>query len=188
VRTLRCSVLAVGAVALGIAVPSAQAASVQVQSKLRIRQNVHVSFSAPALADGGYYYAVIVLRPYKRYTRHSPPPCSTSSNMGRTDYGYPQYDGVVALALTPARSTTWHWCPGGSYEGAIYAVPAAPPCESRYPCRAEPYETPCAGVRPGCVEGLVALPGEWKYPDPLPTPLHQGTAIVRRFSVHFPAR
>ena len=158
-----------------------------VQRELRIGQNVHVSFSAPALADGGYYYGVIVLGPYRRYTRRSPPPCSTSSNMRRTDYGYPQSDGVVALALAPARSTTWHWCPGGSYEGAIYAVRAATPCDSRYPCPAEPYEAPCAGVRPGCVEGIVALPREWEYPDPLPTPLHQGTAIVRRFSVKFPA-
>jgi hypothetical protein len=160
---------------------------VRVQHELRIRQNVHVRFSAPALADGGYYYAVVVLRPYRRSTRSSPPPCSTSSNMGRTDYGYP-YDGSVTLALTPARSRTFHWCPGGSYEGAIYAVPTAPPCASSYPCIAEPYEAPCAGVRPGCVEGVVARPEEWEYPDPLPSPLHEGTVIVGRFSVKFPVR
>ena len=79
-------------------------------------------------------------RPYKRYTRRTPPPCATSSNMERTDYGYPAPDGAVRLTLTPTVSATHHWCRGGSYIGAIYAVPHAPPCESKYPCRSEPYE------------------------------------------------
>lgn len=171
---------------LGLAA-SAQAIPVRVQRTLVVRQNVHVSFSAPKLSGGGYYYAVIVLKPDRRYTRISPPPCSTSSDMQRTDYGFPQ-DGVVALALTPAKSRTWHWCNGGSYEGAIYAVPHTPPCESSYPCRSEPYKAPCAGVRPGCVLGVVARPREWEYPDPLPSPRASGTAIVARFSVRFPLK
>ncbi len=168
-------------------VASAQAISVHVQSKLSVRENVHVSLHAQALPDGGYYYAVIVLKPYKRYTRHSTPPCSSSSDMQRTDYGYPQANGQVALALTPAKSSTHHWCPGGSYEGAIYAVPHSPPCESSYPCGAEPYKQQCAGVLPGCVHGVVANPLEWRYPDPLPAPRASGTTIVARFAVRFPA-
>lgn len=160
--------------------------SVHVQHKLAVRQHVHVTFRAKQLPEGGYYYGVIVLKPYKQYTSNSPPPCSVSSNMQRTDYGYPQPSGEVGLALTPAKSSTGRWCPGGFYEGAIYAVPHAPPCESTYPCHSEPYKEPCEGARPGCVHGIVAQPREYKYPDGLPTPRASGTTIVARFSIKFP--
>lgn len=160
--------------------------SMHVQHKLAVRQNVHLTFQAKRLPEGGYYYGVIVLKPYKQYTRTSPPPCSTSSNMQRTDYGYPQAKGRVALALTPAKSLTGHWCPSGSYEGAIYAVPHAPPCESTYPCHSEPYKEPCAGIGPGCVHGVVIRPHIYKYPDGLPRSRATGTTIVARFSVTFP--
>jgi hypothetical protein len=132
-RVLR--VLIVGITTLspvGVAV-GAETVSVHVQRQLHARQNVHITFHARHLAEGGYYYAVIVLKPYKKYTRAAPPPCSTSSNMQRTDYGYPQRGGEVALALAPAKSRTGHWCLGGDYLGAIYAVPHTPPCEWAYP-------------------------------------------------------
>jgi hypothetical protein len=169
-------------VALATTVP------VHVQRKLVVRESVHVTFRAKRLPERGYYYGVIVLKPYRRYTRSSPPPCSTSSNMQRTDYGYPQGKGLVALALTPAKSSTGHWCAGGSYEGAIYAVPHAPPCESTYPCRSEPYEppSPCWNIEGRRVCGVVARPREYAYPDGLPAPLASGTTIVGRFSVRFP--
>ena len=160
--------------------------SVHVQQQLAIRKNIHLTFKARSLPDGGYYYGVIVLKRYKQYKRSSPPPCSTSSDMQRTDYGYPPSSGVVMLALTPAKSSTKHWCAGGSYEGAIYAVPHAPPCESSYPCASEPYERPCAGLAPGCVHGVVARPREYAYPDSLPQPRATGTKIVARFSVKLP--
>jgi len=165
---------------------AAEHVSVHVQRRLAARKNVHITFHAPRLPEGGYYYAVIVLKPYKKYTRTSPPPCSASSNMLRTDYGYPQANGQLALALTPAKSSTGHWCPSGSYEGAIYAVPHAPPCESAYPCHSEPYKEPCAGIGPGCVHGVVARPYEYAYPDGLPKPRATGTTIVARFTVRFP--
>lgn len=174
---------------LGLALPGttwAGAVSVHVQPGVAVRQSVRVTFHASRLPAGGYYYGVIVLKPYRRYTRSSPPPCSTSSNMQRTDYGYPQSNGQVVLALTPARSPTRHWCPGGSYEGAIYAVPHTPPCESTYPCHSEPYKEPCAGVEPGCVHGVILRPKEYAYPDGLPTPRATGTTIVARFAVKFP--
>jgi hypothetical protein len=187
VRIVTGGLVAAGAAALGF-MASAQAMPVHVQSRLAVRQNVHLRFSAPKLPDGGYYYAVAVLRPYKTYTRRSPP-CSTSSNMQRTDYGYPQPDGVVALTLAPAKSTTGHWCRGGAYDGAIYAVPHAPPCESTYPCASEPYKppSPCWHSGGQLVCGVVAL-RTWAYPDPLPAPLASGTAVVGRFSMKFPAR
>ncbi len=179
--------LTVGVTALSLvgAAVAAETVSVHVQRKLAARQNVHITFHARRLPEGGYYYAVIVLKPYKRYTRTSPPPCATSSNMQRTDYGYPQTSGEVALALTPAKSLTGHWCPGGDYLGAIYAVPHAPPCESSYPCRSEPYKEPCAGIAPGCVEGVVARPREWAYPQGLPTPRASGTTTVGHFTARF---
>ena len=172
--------LVLSAIVLAATVP------VHVQHKLTVRQNVHFTFRAKQLPEGGYYYGVIVLKPYKQYTRTSLPLCSTSSNMQRTDYGYPQANRQVVLALTPAKSSTEHWCPNGSYEGAIYAVPHAPPCESAYPCHSEPYKEPCAGIGPGCVHGIVARPKEYAYPDGLPTPRATGTTIVARFSVKFP--
>jgi hypothetical protein len=172
--------LALSAMVLAATVP------VHVQHKPAVRQNVHLTFRAKQLPEGGYYYGVIVLKSYRKYTRTSPPPCSTSSNMQRTDYGYPQARRQVVLALTPAKSSTGHWCPNGSYEGAIYAVPHAPPCESAHPCHSEPYKEPCAGIGPGCVHGIVARPKEYAYPDGLPTPRATGTTIVARFSVKFP--
>jgi len=163
--------------------------SVHLQRKLNVREDVHISFqSGSQLPAGGYYYAVIVLKPYKRYTRNAPPPCSTSSNMERTDYGYPQPARNVRLALTPAKSATGHWCRAGAYVGAVYAVPHAPPCESKYPCRSEPYEppSPCWEVENGRkVCGVVALPRRYAYPDGIPEPLAHGAQIVGRFSVAF---
>lgn len=178
--------LIVSATALSLAT-SAQALPVHLQRKVALRQNVHITFPAPKLPEGGYYYAVIVLKPYMRYTRSKPPPCATSSNMQRTDYGYPQATSDVALALTPAKSKTEHWCRGGSYTGAIYAVPHAPPCESTYPCYAEPYERPHLKFPNGQpVRGVVVRRG-YAYPDGLPTPLAKGTTVVARFTVKFPS-
>jgi hypothetical protein len=178
---------AAGTLSLALsAVAPAATVSVHVQHKLAVRQNVHLTFQARRLPEGGYDYGVIVLKPYKKYTRTSPPPCSTSSDMQRTDYGYPQSNGQVGLALTPAKSSAGQWCPGGYYEGAIYAVPHAPPCESAYPCRSEPYKEPCAGIGPGCVHGVIARPKDYRYPDGLPTPRATGTTIVARFSIKFP--
>ncbi len=62
----------------------------KVQRKLGTRENVHLSFKAGRLPEGGYYYAVIVLKKYEHYTRKSQPPCSVSSNMQRTDTGIPK--------------------------------------------------------------------------------------------------
>jgi hypothetical protein len=162
--------------------------TVHTANQLAIGKSVHVSFRARALPAGGYYYGVIVLKPYRHYTRSSPPPCSTSSNMLRADYGYPRAGGEVSLALTPAKAATGHWCRGGTYSGAIYAVPHRPPCEGRYPCRSEPYEPPSPCWRAGghIVCGVVALPRRYGYPDGLPSPLAKGTSIVARFTVRFP--
>jgi hypothetical protein len=184
-RLLAASVASTMSLALS-AMALAATVSVHVQHNLAVRQNVHLTFRAKRLPEGGYYYGVIVLKPYKKYTRTSPPLCSTSSNMQRTDYGYPRANGQVPLALTPAKSSTGHWCPSGSYEGAIYAVPHAPPCESAYPCHGEPYKEPCVGIGPGCVHGIVARPKEYSYPDGLPTPRATDTTIVARFSFKFP--
>ena len=119
-----------------VVAPATHALTVRVQSKPTVRSTVGIGISASPLPNGGYYYGVLVLRPYRGYTRTVPPACSSSSDMQRTDYGYPQPSGLVTLALTPAESDTLHWCHGGSYEGAVYAAPHAPPCEAAYPCRA----------------------------------------------------
>src|ERR1700690_266661 len=135
-RALRIFTVSVTALILAGTAVAADTVSVHVQRKVTAGHNVHVTFHARRLPDGGYYYAV-------------------SSKMQRTDYGYVEH-GKVALGLTPAYSRTGHWCPGGRYVGAIYAVPHSPPCESTYPCRSEPYKQPCAGIGPGCITGVVA--------------------------------
>jgi hypothetical protein len=151
--------------------------------KLAVRASVHLTFRASPLPNGGYYYGLVVLKPYKRFTRSSPPPCSTSSDMQRTEYGYPQPSGTVSLTLTPSPSATNHWCRGGVYAGAIYAVPQPPPCNGEYPCYSEPHEKPCAGLAPGCVHGVAPEVEEYAYPDTLPAPRANGTTIVARFTV-----
>jgi hypothetical protein len=189
-----CLCLTAGAFALGVAgsadvSDSAQpiAVSVHIQSKLNLLQNVHVSFRpTDRLPLGGYYYAVIVLKPYKHYTRNSPPPCATSSDMDKTDYGYPHGHRAIQLALTPAESHVGHWCRGGTYIGGIYAVPHPPPCESKYPCRSESYErgSSCFELEDGhkaC--GIVKGPKRYAYPDGLPKPLASGTRIIGRFQL-----
>ena len=171
-------------VACAAVAAAAASVSVRVQRSPTIGRAVRVTFRARSLPNHGYYYAVLVLKPYRAYTRASPPPCATSSNMLRTDYGHSRH-GVVALALTPARSATGHWCRGGSYSGGIYAVPHAPPCNSSYPCEAETHKEPCAGVAPGCVLGVIVRPHAWGYPDGLPSHAYR-TSIVGRFTVTFP--
>ena len=162
--------------------------SIHVQQRPSARQDLGVSFRPlRKLPVGGYYYAVIVLKPYKSYTRAKPPPCSTSSDMERTDYGYPRTGRSVRLKLTPSPSAVHEWCRGGSYVGGVYAVPHAPPCEARYPCSSEPYErSPCFEIERGrraC--GVVVQPTRYSYPDGLPAPIAPGTRIVGRFAVTF---
>ena len=155
--------------ALLLSTGASAAISPKILVKPNIRHDVLVSFNAPPLPEGGYYYAVITLEPYRHYTRQHPPPCSVSSDMQRTDYGRPD-GGKVSLALTPARSRTGHWCPGGSYEGAIYAVPHPPPCEGIYPCDSEPPGEPIKPCgTPGGLCGVVVRGTGWAYPDRLPS-------------------
>lgn len=185
-RRLLPALLVLAASALTVTAP-ASALTVDVRSH-PVDGDVQLRFSAPKLPNGGYYYGVIVLRHYRGFTGALPPECSTSSDMQHTAYGYPPPDGELALALAPTPSDTGRWCRGGRYEGAIYAVPQAPPCESTYPCSSEPYEpSPCWGSEGHVVCGVVAL-RSWRYPDPLPPPRASGTRIVGRFSVSFPSR
>ena len=163
------------------------AISPKILAKPNIRHDVDLSFSAPPLPEGGYYYAVIVLEPYRHYTRQHQPPCSVSSDMQRTDYGYSEA-GKVSLALTPTKSRTGHWCLGASYEGAIYAVPHAPPCEATYPCGSEPDERPSPnpcfkiGERVAC--GIVIYK-PWNWSEGLPRPISKGGRAIGWFVVRF---
>lgn len=168
---------------------STKTVSVHVQRKPSVADDVHISFRpTDHLPEDGYYYAVIVLRPYKHYTQAAPPPCATSSDMEKTDYAYPHARSPIDLTLTPKKSAEQRWCRGGVYSGGIYAVPYPPPCNSTYPCRSEPYKepSPCFEIEPGrraC--GVVAKPKLYRYPDGLPFPLAKGTRIIAYFHVTF---
>lgn len=186
-----CTLVSLAGAAHVMAKPS-PAVVVHVQPNPNILRNLHVSFRpTDRLPPGGYYYAVIVLQPYRGYTRNEPPPCAISSDMSRTYYGYSYDHRTVTLTLGPAESRTGHWCQGGTYIGGIYAVPHPPPCEGKYPCRSEPYEKrpveprqagPCGGR----VCGVVRI-RRYSYPDGLPKPLASDTRIIGHFQVLFPA-
>ena len=183
---VRRIVLPLTLTALVFATPAARALTPTVTPHPAVRRGLTVSFSAPALPEGGYYYAVVVLEPYRGFTATVPPACSTSSEMQRTAYGRPDSHGNVYLALAPARSDTGRWCAGGHYTGAVYSVPHEPPCEETYPCKAEPYEpSPCWGSEGHRVCGVVAK-HDWRYPQPLPVPRAPGAAIVAHFTAAFP--
>jgi hypothetical protein len=160
---------------------------VKVRPKPSITDSVHISFRPHTpLPAGGYYYGVIVLKPYKHYTSESPPPCAVSSDMQKTAYGYPHPGHAVSLVLTRTASRRHVWCRGGSYIGAIYAVPNPPPCEAKYPCRSEYKEAgPCFDLESGHVACGVVVQPRYSYPDGLPAPLEKGTRIVGYFRVTF---
>lgn len=162
--------------------------ALHVQQRVSLTGNVEVSFHpSDPLPAGGYYYAVIVLKPYRHYTRTAPPPCAVSSDMQKTAYGYARPGQAVTLVLTRAASHQHRWCRGGSYIGAIYAVPNPPPCEGRHPCSSEYSEaSPCWEIEPGrraC--GIVARPPVYAYPGQLPAPLEKETRILGYFRVTF---
>jgi hypothetical protein len=187
---LALSVVAFGATGALAATPRGQSGevAVQVRPKPSITDSVHISFRPrmPLPADG-YYYGVIVLKQYRHYTRKVPPPCAVSSDMQKTAYGFPHTGQAVSLVLTRTASRRHVWCRGGSYIGAIYAVPNLPPCEAKYPCRSEYSEaSPCFELESGrkaC--GIIVRPRVYAYPDGLPAPLEKGTRIIGRFRVTF---
>jgi hypothetical protein len=142
--------------------------SVQVPAHPSVAGHVHISFRPHSrLPRGGYYYAVAVLVGYASASLTAPPSCATSSDMRETEYGYPHPDSPVHLTLLPAKSADGHWCPGGTYEGAIYAVPHGPPCTSSYPCYGKSTLNGACWEFEGHVAcGVVAKP----EPEPKPKP------------------
>lgn len=162
--------------------------AVHVHRPQSLTGDIGVRFSPiAALPAGGYYYAVVVLKTYRHFTRAAPPPCAVASDMQKTAYGYARPGQVLSLVLTRARSARRAWCPDGDYIGAIYAVPNPPPCESKYPCASEYSElSPCWETSPGHkVCGVVARPRAYAYPDGLPAPLEKSTRIIGHFRVTF---
>ena len=147
---------------------------------------LRIGFSARALPHGGFYYAVLVLAKY-RTSGGVRPECAISSDMGKTEYGFPRRGRRLALSILPARSSAGTWCPGGHYLGALYAVPHRPSCSYSQPCYGKTTQVgPCWIVGEGRhVCGVVALP-RYSYPGGLPRPLDSASRIVTRFSVSFP--
>jgi hypothetical protein len=148
--------------AASAASPALGPVSVHVAPHLSIDANPRIKFRPHGkLPPGGYYYAIVVLQHYSGAPQKTPPACAISSNMERTDYGYLHRGRPVSLTLLPAQSSARHWCAGGTYTGAVYAVPHKPPCSYYYPCTGksaevslcEKFQTP-----PPCVAGTVPAP------------------------------
>jgi hypothetical protein len=161
--------------------------SVQVSPRPSSAGNVIVGFwPRGRLPSGGYYYAVIVLKEYAHHSLSAPPQCAISSDMRRTQYGYPHRGRAVSLTLTPASSTTRRWCPGGTYLGAIYAVPHKPRCGGSQPCYGRSTQSgSCWEVEGRLLCGVVAIP-TYSYPGGLPKPIDHSASVVGRFRVSFP--
>jgi hypothetical protein len=141
--------------------------------------NVTVRFTPHArLPRGGFYYAVAVLEHYGTGSGAAPS-CAISSDMHRTEYGHRAHSGRVHLTLLPAPSAAGQWCPAGSYQGAIYAVPHPPPCTPTYPCYGRSSCGPAGGV---C--GVVPY-YTYSYPGGLPPPLDRRSRIIGRFEIVF---
>jgi hypothetical protein len=147
---------------------------------------LRVGFSPRTLPRGGFYYAVLVLSRYPS-GGGAAPSCAISSNMGKTEYGFPRRGQRLRLSILPARSGSETWCPLGHYLGAVYAVPHRPRC-SNTPCYGHTTQVgPCWIVGEGrrVCGTVVRLP--YSYPGGLPRPLDSASRIVARFSVSFPS-
>lgn len=157
--------------------------SVQVPRNPSATANLTIGFHPRGqLPRGGYYYAVVVLVHYPRSPGEpAAPSCALSSDMHRTDYGFPRRGRALSLTLLPAGSAEHRWCQGGSYEGAVYAVPHRPPCSKAYPC----YGKSSCGSVPFC--GVVIKPGPYSYPGGLPRPIDRSTRVVGRFTLTVPS-
>ncbi len=155
---------------------------VHVPQRPSVAGNVGISFMPRGhLPHGGYYYAIVVLKHFPLSARGEQPGCAISSDMEHTAYGYPHVGHSLHLALTPARSASGQWCPNGSYEGAVYAVPHKPPCSRAYPCKGK------STVYGPCGEhicGVVVRP-HYEYPGGLPRPVDRTARIVAHFQVQF---
>lgn len=211
----------VGALAFGLLAPATvwsargvRELSVRVPKHMSVIGNVRITLAhARTLPNDGYYYAVAVLEGYRGYSAASPPPCAVSSDMSKTAYGFPKPRRRLTLTLIPATSAAHRWCARGVYRGAVYAVPHAPRCTARYPCRG------AGGQGGSCwdVEGrrvcgvVVAPPGSpekrspstprpappapepevplatpsYSYPGGLPAPVDRSSRIVARFTIRF---
>lgn len=152
-----------------------------------LNRPLRIGFSPRTLPHGGFYYAVLVLSRY-RSGGGAAPSCAISSDMGKTEYGFPRRGRRLALSILAARSTAGTWCPGGLYLGAIYAVPHRPRCSYSQPCYGHTTQVgPCWIVGEGRrVCGVVVVP-RYSYPGGLPRPLDSASRIVARFSVSFPS-
>ena len=148
-------------------------------------QNQTVRFHAQrGLPAGSYYYAVAVLEHYVSRGGGTAPACALSSDMGHVQYAPPRSAGATRITLPPAPSAAAGWCPGGVYEGAVYAVPHRPPCTREYRCVSG--SRSCPGT--GTVCGVVPKPvGEYGYPGGLPKPIDRSSRIVARFTLRFGA-
>jgi hypothetical protein len=148
---------------------------------------LRIGFSPHPLPHGGFYYAVLVLSRYPSGAGAAPS-CAISSDMGKTEYGFPRRGRRLALSILPARSTAGTWCSGDHYLGAVYAVPHRPSCSEAQPCYGHTTQVgPCWIVGEGrrLCGTVVRLP--YSYPGGLPRPLDSASRIVARFSVSFPS-
>ena len=152
-----------------------------------LRGALRIHFAPRALPHGGFYYAVIVLAGY-RSAGGARPPCAISSDMGKTEYGFPHAGRSMRLSVLPARSKAETWCPGGRYLGAVYAVPHRPRCSYTQPCYGRTTQVGgCWILGEGHrVCGVVVGP-RYTYPGGLPRPLDSASRVVAHFVVTFAA-
>jgi hypothetical protein len=179
--------IALVACSSGIAAQPLGPVSVTAAVKPSVAHDVKISFHPRGrLPHGGYYYAVLVLVHYPLAAQGPPTPrCAVSSDMHLTAYGFPPRRGSVRLTLLRAPSAEGRWCAGGTYDGAVYAVPHKPSCSRSVPCYGASAEYgPCWKLGTHTVCGVVVR-RNYSYPGGLPRPIDRSTRIVGHFSVTF---
>ncbi len=187
-RLIIAAALFAGLAASALAGTALAPVAVDVPANQSVSGDARISFRPHPLPHGGFYYAVIVLSRYEGESQETPPPCAISSDMAKTEYGFPHGRRRMRLTILQAASSSGRWC-RGRYTGAVYAVPHAPPCRNGYYCYGtSALSGPCWIVEDGTrVCGLVAEPVKpgYSYPGGLPKPLDGSARIVARFAISF---
>lgn len=188
-RTASIGLFALAALAAATALAAASFAHVSVSvAAHQSTGDVHISFQPRGhLPRGGYYYAVLVLHDYSGGGAANQPTCAVSSDMAKTEYGFPRRGRRLHLTILQARSPDARWCPGASYLGAVYAVPHAPRCSDSSPCYGKSTQVgACWILKEGRrVCGVAVRYPSYSYPGGLPKPIDRASRIVGRFQVRF---
>lgn len=196
VMGLVLAALAVAGAARGQGALTHASVPVKILRPLSLSRDLPISFQPGERVRGDFYYAVLVIQRDPHWSRDEPLRCSAASDLEDTEYAYSRRGRPIRLTLLRETPPENDWCPGATYEGAVYAAPHEPPCNRVHPCSSQTSEAGCWEILKRCDaaehlphphKGKIAPLREGSYPQRLPRPLVAHTRVIARFHVHFPA-